>query len=134
MFRFMPRSTAATRRTGPCAVDAGPTSSAASYRSAVLTVRARSAPAIPGVSRTRATSEPGSRSTVETAARIAPCSRTIKVSARVSRPSIPTIPDDASRSCRVPSARQLLARREASRTTNPDTCTPHDSSSSGAMP
>ena len=73
-----------------------PTSDAASYGSGDVTVRARSAPAMPGVVGTRATSDSASRSTVEIAARIDPRSRSRRVRRRVSMPSMPATPDAAS--------------------------------------
>ena len=121
MFRFSPKSYTATRRTGPRARSAGPTTASASYGSGVVTEDASSAPAIPGVSRTRATSDAGSRSRVETPARIAPTSRIRRVSLRVSMPSIATTPAAASDSPSVASACRLEERRDASVTANAET-------------
>ncbi len=89
---------------------------------------------MPGVSWTRATSETGSRSTVEIAARIEPCSRRRRVSARVSIPSMPGTPCSASDAWRVVSERHDEARRDASRTANPATWTLADSGSSPFSP
>ncbi len=71
---------------------------------------------------------------MDTAARIAPRSRRRLVSLRVSMPSIATIPPAASSASSVRSERQLLARREASRTAKPATCTRADSGSAWFMP
>ena len=89
---------------------------------------------MPGDPCTRVTSEAGSRSRVEIAARIEPCSRSRRVSARVSIPSMPGTPLAASEAGSVVSARQDEARRDASRTANPATCTLDDSGSSPFMP
>ncbi len=83
---------------------------------------------------TRSTSDAASTSVVEIAARIAPCSRSRNVRRRVSIPSIPTTFAARSSSARLPSARQLDVLRDASRTTNPDTCTRADSASSRFTP
>ncbi len=101
---------------------------------AVETPPARSAPSIPRVARTRSRSDAGSGSSVDSPHRIAPRSRSRSVSRRVSIPSSPTTPSRASSSASVPAARQLDARREASRTTNPATWTRPDSGSSGFVP
>ena len=53
---------------------------------------------------------------------------------RVSTPSMPSRPAEASSSARVRSARQLEARREASRTTNAATWILADSASSSFVP
>ena len=68
--RRRPRGTRARDRRSP-----RPTRVAASYGAATLTVRARSAPCMPGVERTRSSSDAASRSVVDTAARIDPRSR-----------------------------------------------------------
>ena len=62
------------------------------YGSPVLTVRARSAPIIPGLASTRSSSRAGSDSVLLIAARIVPRSRSRRVSARVPRTAIPVIP------------------------------------------
>ena len=68
------------------------------------------------------------------AARIAPASRSRRVSRRVSMPSIPMTPAATRASCRVESARHDDARRAVSRTANPATCTPADSGSAVFIP
>ena len=113
---------------------AGPDELAASYDDAALTPAARSAPAMPGAARTRSASEAGSRSTVDRPARIAPRSRSARVSRRVSMPSMPTTPAAASEAVRVSSARHDDARREASRTAKPATWIAPDSGSSRVHP
>ena len=89
---------------------------------------------MPGDACTRPTSDPASRSTVEMAARMAPCSRSRRVSRRVSMPSMPGTPAAASEACKVVSDLHEDARRAASRTTKPATCTPVDSGSVAFMP
>ena len=72
---------------------------------------------MPGLARTRSSSACGSSSTVETAARIAPCSRSRMVSARVPATAMPVIPWALSSVSRLRLARQLDAIRDGSRTT-----------------
>jgi hypothetical protein len=62
------------------------------YGSGVLTTRARSAPVISGLASTRSSSFSGLVSTVLIAARMAPRSRTRRVSSRVPRTAIPVTP------------------------------------------
>ena len=122
MFRFMPRSTAATRRTGPWTCRAGPTSSAASYGSAVRDRPREVGARHPRRCRARgrrARPARGRRSRSRRASR--PASRMRRVSARVSIPSIPITPRRRAvlRGCRRPAS--CDARRDASRTANPAT-------------
>ncbi len=72
---------------------------------------------MPGLARTRSRSRSGLSSTVETAARIAPCSRSRMVSARVPGTEMPVIPWAFSSASRLRCARQLEAIRDGSRTT-----------------
>jgi hypothetical protein len=62
------------------------------YGPGVLTTRARSAPVISGLASTRSSSLSGLVSTVLIAARMAPRSRTRRVSSRVPRTAIPVTP------------------------------------------
>ena len=71
---------------------------------------------------------------MDTAARIAPWSRRRRVSRRVSIPSMPSTPEAARASRSVASDRHDEARRAASRTAKPATCTPDDSGSSAFIP
>ena len=108
----MPRSTAATRwRAGV------PAGGRTMYGSGVVTVRARSAPTMPGLARTRCRRAAGSRSVVLIAARIAPRSRSRRVSARVPRTAMPVMPWSRSSLSRSRAARQLDVNRAGSRTT-----------------
>ncbi len=108
----MPRSTAATRyRAGV------PAGGWMVYGSAVVTVRARSAPTIPGLASTRSRSRAGSASVVLIAARIAPRSRSRRVSARVPRIAMPVMSWLRSSVSRSRAARQLDVSRAGSRTT-----------------
>ena len=82
---LMPRSTATTRYLAcPCGRTV--------YGSGVLTTRARSAPVISGLARTRSRSFSWLVSTVLIAARMAPRSRTRRVSNLVPRTAIPVTP------------------------------------------
>ncbi len=72
---------------------------------------------MPGLARTRSSSRPGLSSTVDTAARIAPCSRSRMVSARVPGTAIPATPWAFSSASSDRRARQLEAIRDGSRTT-----------------
>ena len=83
----------------------------------MVTVLARSAPVMPGLASTRSSSRRGSSSTVETAARIAPCSLIRMVSARVPGTAMPGMPWALSSSSRLRRARQLEAILDGSRTT-----------------
>ena len=108
----MPRSTAATRY-----LVVMPAGGETVYGCGVVTIRARSAPVMPGLARTRSSSRAGSSSTVETAARIAPCSRSRMVRARVPVRAMPVIPWALSSASSERLARQLEAILAGSRTT-----------------
>ena len=71
---------------------------------------------------------------MDTAAPMAPADRIRRVRALVSMPSIPTTPASARCSPSDPCARQDEARRLASRTANPATCTRQDSTSDPLTP
>ena len=83
----------------------------------VDTSRARSAPVIGGLARTRSSSSAGSASSVLIAARIAPRSRRCRVSARVPVIAMPVTPWARSSSSRLRTARQLDEIRAGSRIT-----------------
>ena len=134
MFRLIPKSYAATRKARPPVGPASPTTLRARYGRPHDTVAARSAPSIPAVARTRSVNEPGSRSIVDTPARIAPASRMRSVSRRVSTPSMPTTPASLMESSSEPVARHEDVRRASSRTTRPAGWARSDSASSGLTP
>ena len=77
------------------------------YGVGVDTSRARSAPVIGGLASTRLSSPAGSGLAVLMAARMAPCSRSSRVSARVPVIAMPGMPWAASSACRLRCARQL---------------------------
>ena len=81
------------------------------------TSRARSAPVIGGLASTWRSSAPGSMYCVLIAARIAPWSRSCRVSARVPVIAMPRTPWAASSACRLRRDRQLEVIRAGSRTT-----------------
>ena len=81
------------------------------------TSRARSAPTICGLARTRSRSASGSAGPVAMPARIAPRSRRCRVSARVPVIAIPVMPWARSSVSRLRCDRQFEASRAGSRTT-----------------
>ena len=101
---------------------------------AQVTSFTRSAPSIFGIERACSTSAAGSTGPVAITPRMTPADRSTRVSARVSMSAMATMPCLTRYSRSVLSARQLLARGDASRITNPATCGPRDSSSPSATP
>ena len=128
MFRLMPKSYAATRNTRPSCRRAPGRPASARRRTAARVRRppaARSAPSMPGCARTRSTSDAGVEiHGADRGPHGAPRPRMRRVSRRVSIPSIPTTPAaPRARPRASPVARHDEARRLASRTANPATCT-----------
>ncbi len=109
---LIPRSTAATRY-----LVGVPRGGLTVYGCGVVTILARSAPVIPGLARMRSSSRSGSPVTVETAARIAPCSRSRIVRALVPVIATPVIPWALSSASRLRCARPREASRAGSRLT-----------------
>ncbi len=100
----------------------------------MVTSRARSAPVIGGLARTRSVSACGSVPAVLIAARIAPRSRRCNVSARVPVIAIAVTPLALSSSSSVRAARQFDATGLGLRITKPLTQIRRDSLSSSLMP
>ncbi len=109
---LMPRSRAATRNRAGV-----PAGGLTAYGSGVVTSRARSAPAMPGLASTRGRRSLGSWVSVLIAARMAPRSRRCLVSARVPLIAMPVTPWVASSAARLRRDRQDEAILAGSRIT-----------------
>jgi len=99
-----------------------------------LTTEARSRPSVARAERALATRASRSDSSVETTQRSEPSVRTIRVSRRVSTPSIATTPWALSHTGRLEVARRPLARADISRITRASTQGRELSPSSAATP
>ena len=102
--------------------------------SAQVTCWTRSLPAILGAWRAWASKRRGSRSLVDSATRSAPFSRTRRVNARVSTPSIATTPCFLRKKCKGSTDCQLDGVWQSSRTMKPLKCGRRLSLSSAVMP